>query len=189
MVLTPSTMLKLGTQLPSFKLQDPETGEMLDNSIIPANSTSNKGVLIAVICNHCPYVVHIRDCFAALATEFAVQGICTIAVSANDAERYPQDSPDNMRKDKTGFTFPYLYDERQEFVKALAAACTPDFFLFDAQHRLVYRGRFDASRPNSDIPVTGKDLRTAMEALLNAKPISDQQLPSMGCSIKWREKW
>jgi len=175
-------MLKLGTRLPSFKLKDPETGAMLDNGIIPANS---KGVLVAVICNHCPYVIHIRDCFAAMAAEFAELGVFTLAVSANDVEKYPQDSPDNMRKDKTGYAFAYLYDEQQEFVKALAAACTPDFFLFDAQHRLVYRGQFDASRPNSDIPVTGGDLRAAMEALLSGKPISDQQLPSMGCNIKW----
>ena len=168
--------------MPPFKLKDPETGGTLDNGMIPADT---KGVLVAVICNHCPYVVHIKDCFAAMAVEFAARGIFTLAVSANDVEKYPQDRPDNMRRDKTGYAFPYLYDEQQEFVKTLAAACTPDFFLFDAQQRLVYRGRFDASRPNSDIPVTGGDLRAAMEALLNAKPISDQQQPSMGCSIKW----
>ncbi|MDE3269179.1 MAG: thioredoxin family protein [Pseudomonadota bacterium] len=185
MVLTPSKMLQLGTRLPPFKLQDPETGKLLDASIIPATS---KGVLVAVICNHCPYVVHIRDCFAALATEFTARGIYVMAVSANDAERYPEDSPANMRRDKTGFAFPYLYDEQQQFVKDLAAACTPDFFLFDAQRQLVYRGRFDGSRPHSEIPVTGEDLRAAMAALLNAEPISAEQLPSMGCNIKWREK-
>ena len=185
MVLTPSTMLALGTQLPSFKLKDPETGKMVGDEVIAADS---RGVLIAVICNHCPYVVHIKDSFAALAEEFAVRGIFTLAVSANDAEKYPQDSPDNMRRAETGYTFPYLYDEPQEFVKALAAACTPDFFLFDAQRRLVYRGRFDSSRPNSDTPVTGADLRAALVALLNSEPLSDQQLPSMGCNIKWREK-
>ena len=191
MVLTTSTQLELGTKLPSFKLKNPEASgkdstnsanKVLDNSLIP---TDSKGVLVAVICNHCPYVVHINACFAAMATEFATRGIFTLAVNANDAERYPQDSPDNMRSDKTGYTFPYLYDERQEFVKALTAACTPDFYLFDAQQRLVYRGRFDGSRPNSDTPVTGEDLRVAMVALLESRPISVQQLPSMGCSIKW----
>ena len=183
MVLTDSTMLPLATPLPSFDLIDPATQQQVDDDIIPSHAV---GVLVAVICNHCPYVQHIRPQLAKLCASFRQQ-IYTLAVSANDSERFPDDGPAQMVacKEEFGFGFPYLWDKEQEFVKKLRAACTPEFYLFDAKHLLVYRGRFDTSRPGSNIPVTGDDLRHAIDQLLQGKPPLDSQHPSVGCSIKW----
>ena len=183
MALTESKMLALSTPLPDFNLTDPATRQGLDKSIVPATT---QGVLVAVICNHCPYVQHLRPQLAELCASYR-ERIFTLAVSANDSEHYPDDGPRQMLacKEEFGFTFPYLWDEEQEFVKSLRAACTPEFYLFDANRLLVYRGRFDASRPSNDVPVDGKDLRLAIENLLDGKaPLAEQQ-PSIGCSIKW----
>ena len=184
MSLTPSTMLKLGTPLPAFHLQDPATGRLVDESIVPADSM---GVLVAVICNHCPYVIHIRKKMTSLANTYHQQGVFTLAVNANDVEKYPEDSQANMLKAKEllGYSFPYLFDEQQEFVKNLQAACTPEFYLFNHKRHLVYRGQFDDSRPNSDKPITGADLHTAVTNMLRNIPISPEQNPSIGCNIKW----
>ena len=183
MALTESKLLPLSTPLPDFSLTDPATLQQVDKSIVP---TSAEGVLVAVICNHCPYVQHLRPQLAELCATYR-ERIFTLAVSANDSERYPDDGPQQMLacKEEFSFTFPYLWDEEQEFVKSLRAACTPEFYLFDANRLLVYRGRFDASRPGNDVPVNGKDLHLAIESLLDGKaPLAEQQ-PSVGCSIKW----
>ena len=182
MVLTSSTMLPLATPLPAFSLIDPATMQAVDNSIVPAS----EGVLVAVICNHCPYVQHLRPQLAKLCAEYQPR-VFTLAVSANDSERFPDDSPQQMLacKEEFGFDFPYLWDNEQVWVKKLQAVCTPEFYLFDAERRLVYRGRFDASRPGNDIPVTGEDLRRALDALLAGKEPLSEQLTSAGCNIKW----
>ncbi len=183
MALTESKLLPLSTPLPDFSLIDPATMQGVDKSLVP---TSAEGVLVAIICNHCPYVQHLRPQLAELCATYR-ERIFTLAVSANDSERYPDDGPQQMLacKEEFGFTFPYLWDEEQEFVKSLRAACTPEFYLFDANRLLVYRGRFDASRPGNDVPVNGEDLRLALESLLDGKaPLAEQQ-PSVGCSIKW----
>ena len=183
MALTESKLLPLSTPLPDFSLIDPATMQGVDKSLVP---TSAEGVLVAIICNHCPYVQHLRPQLAELCATYR-ERIFTLAVSANDSERYPDDGPQQMLacKEEFGFTFPYLWDEEQQFVKSLRAACTPEFYLFDANRLLVYRGRFDASRPGNDVPVNGEDLRLAIENLLDGKaPLAEQQ-PSVGCSIKW----
>jgi thiol-disulfide isomerase/thioredoxin len=146
-------------------------------------------VLVAFICNHCPFVIHIKDEFSKLAADYEGKGLWVLAISANDVEKYPQDAPDKMADfaEEAGFVFPYLYDETQEVAKAYMAACTPDFFLFDRDLKLAYRGQFDDSRPESGRPVTGKDLRAAVDALLAGEEPSQDQRPSIGCNIKWKE--
>ena len=183
MALTESKMLPLATPLPDFNLTDPATLQQVDKSII---SAAAEGVLVAVICNHCPYVQHLRPQLAELCAAYR-ERVFTLAVSANDSARYPDDSPQQMLacKEEFGFTFPYLWDEEQQFVQQLRAVCTPEFYLFDANRLLVYRGRFDASRPGNDVPVDGADLRLAIENLLNGQAPLAQQQPSIGCSIKW----
>lgn len=179
---TASTMLDLGTTLPAFRLRD------LDGKAVTSNDfTTAKGVLVAFVCPHCPYVRHIRTDFARLASEVQQRGIAVVAINSNDVATFPEDSPEGMRQEvkEAGYTFPYLYDETQDVAKAFRAACTPDFFLFDGQQRLVYRGQFDDSRPQGGTPVTGRDLREAVEALLAGQPISPDQRPSLGCNIKW----
>ncbi len=180
-------MLKLGTRAPDFTL--PNT-----NPNFPLKITSltdfkqSRGVVIAFICNHCPYVVHIKDAISDYAREYKGKGISVIAISANDVVTHPQDGPDKMSTDAVGhgYIFPYLYDETQAVAKAYDAACTPDIYLFDSGLKLVYRGQFDSSRPGNQIPVSGEDLRNASEALLAGEEISPDQVPSVGCNIKWR---
>ncbi|WP_428236135.1 thioredoxin family protein [Gracilimonas sp.] len=180
MSATPSTMLEIGTEAPGFTLPSVNGGNL---SLSYADQS--KGFVVMFICNHCPYVLHIEDELVNVANEYIARGIGFIAISSNDVEKYPQDSPEKMaQKD---YPFPYLYDESQEVAKAYKAACTPDFFVFDENRKLVYRGQFDESRPSKDMAVTGEDLRNALDALLSGEQIpEDQQVPSMGCNIKWK---
>jgi len=180
-----STMVSLGVQAPPFRLPDTE-GKIV-------SSTDFKGaaaLLVAFICNHCPYVQHVRLAFAELAKAYQARGVAIVGINSNDAEAYPEDSPAKMVEEVRviGYTFPYLYDETQEVAKAYQAACTPDFFLFDRNQRLVYRGQFDDSRPKSGRPVTGADLGAALDAVLARRPANEDQKPSVGCSIKWKPK-
>jgi len=180
---TPSTMLDIGTRAPDFNLPDPLSG----NSVKLSNYEHNP-LLVVFSCNHCPYVLHLLQSFSEYAREIQKQGLSVVMINANDIENYPQDSPENMIElaQQYGFEFPYLFDASQQVAIAYQAACTPDFFLFDASHRLVYRGQYDAARPGNDGAVTGVDLRAASQALLNSAAITAQQMPSMGCNIKWR---
>lgn len=183
MALTPSTMLPLGTPAPDFQLADP-TGKHFSLA-----SFKDKPVLLVMfICNHCPYVKHLRGGLVQLAHDYQPKGVGFVAINANDIATHPEDSPPRMAEEAkaAGYTFPYLFDEKQTVAKAYRAACTPDFFLFDRGRRLVYRGQFDASRPGNGIPVTGKDMRAALDAELAGKPPSTLQSPSMGCNIKWK---
>lgn len=183
MALTPSTMLALGTEAPAFRLPDPN-GKLValeDFREAPA-------LLVAFLCNHCPYVQHIREGFARFAKEYRAKGLAIVAINSNDAKSHPEDSPAAMAREieRFGYEFPYLVDESQSVAKAYRAACTPDFFLFDAGRKLVYRGQFDASRPGNAVPVTGADLRVAADAALAGRAISPDQKPSIGCNIKWK---
>jgi peroxiredoxin len=176
-------MLPLGTLAPSFRLHDPN-GK-------PVSSDDFKGapaLLVAFICNHCPYVKHVRSAFADLASEYQARGVAVVAINSNDAEAYPDDSPEKMAEEiqLAGYTFPYLYDETQSVATAYHAACTPDFFLFDKDHRLVYRGQFDDSRPKNGKTATGADMRAALNAVLAGRPVDPDQKPSVGCNIKWK---
>jgi peroxiredoxin len=183
MSLTPSTMLPLGTVAPGFRLSDTDgkTVSLDEFKGAPA-------LLVAFICNHCPYVKHVRHELARLGKEYQGKGVAVVAISSNDVNNYPDDSPKMMAKEKAevGYTFPYLYDESQQVAIAYKAACTPDFYVFDKDQKLVYRGQLDGSRPGNPIPVTGKDLRSALDAALAGKPVSDDQRPSIGCNIKWK---
>lgn len=181
---TPSNMLPLGTKAPDFKLQDTVSGEKLTLN----ECKGLKGTVIVFICNHCPFVKHVNSKIVKMAKEFKAKGIEFVAISSNDAVKYPQDGPVLMKDMaiKEGYIFPYLYDQTQEVAKAYHAACTPDFYFFDAQLKLVYRGQLDDSRPGNDIPITGKDLSSAIKALLQNQPINPNQKPSIGCNIKWR---
>lgn len=183
MALTPSTMLPLGTPAPAFQLPDTD-----GKTVSLADVSSSPAVLVAFICNHCPYVKHIRTAFAQMAKDFQAKGAAVIAISSNDAVAYPDDSPAKMKDEKAaaGYTFPYLYDESQDVAKAYKAACTPDFYLFDKSRKLVYRGQMDASRPGNGKPNDGADLRTALDAVLAGKEPSKDQMPSIGCNIKWK---
>jgi len=182
MVMTPSQMLPLGTAAPDFSLPD------TDGNAVSLADFSGKPLLVAFICNHCPFVIHVRECLAKLGSEYQSKGVAVVGISSNDVSTHPGDSPEKMRDEKAGagYTFPYLYDESQEVAKAYSAACTPDFFLFDADHKLVYRGQLDDSRPDGGIPVTGEDLRGALDALLAGESIPSEQKPSIGCNIKWK---
>jgi peroxiredoxin len=177
-------MLPLGTTAPRFALPDTVTGK----TVAIGDFSSSPALLVAFICNHCPFVKHMLDSFVALARDLGPQGLAVVAISPNDVKAYSEDAPPQMAKVAAakGFTFPYLYDEPQQVAKAYQAVCTPDFFLFDRDRRLVYRGRFDGSSPGNRIPVTGEDLRAACEALLRGRPLPEQQTPSIGCSIKWK---
>jgi peroxiredoxin len=179
-----STMLPLGTKAPDFTLRDVVSGQ--DVSL--GDFDGSKGMLVMFICNHCPYVQHVRDGLARFGMDYQDSDLGIVAISANDAEAYPDDGPDAMRKEalRHGYTFPYLFDADQNVAAAYTAMCTPDFFLFDSNRELAYRGRFDESRPNSGIAVTGEDLRAAVNAVLAGQPTSADQWPSMGCSIKWK---
>ncbi len=183
MALTPSTMLPLGTRAPEFSLPDPE-----GKTVSLSDFAGSKGLLVMFICNHCPYVKHVRDELARLGRDYQGRGVGIVAISSNDVTNYPDDSPEKMKQEKeqAGYTFPYLYDETQEVAKAYHAACTPDFYVFDASLRLVYRGQLDDSRPGNDEAVTGKDVRNALECVLTGATMSLKQKPSMGCNIKWK---
>jgi len=176
-------MLDIGTRAPDFDLPEPVSG----NSVKLSDYEHNP-LLVVFSCNHCPYVLHLLQSFSDYAREIQKQGLSVVMINANDIENYPQDSPENMIElaQQYGFEFPYLYDASQQVAIAYQAACTPDFFLFDASHRLVYRGQYDAARPGNDEAITGVDLRAASQALLNSAAITAQQMPSMGCNIKWR---
>lgn len=184
MARTPSNMLELGTEAPHFSLPDTISGRELSLTDL----ASDKATLIMFICNHCPFVLHVNEELVRLAADYQSKGVSFIAISSNDIINYPQDSPDRMKKlaKEVGYRFPYLYDESQEVAKNYQAACTPDFYLFDGELKLAYRGQLDASRPGNNIPVTGEDLRAAMDSLLAGTPVSSDQKPSMGCGIKWK---
>ncbi len=186
MARTPSVMVALGTPAPEFHLPDVVTGNMISLDTFAGKT----GLLVMFICRHCPYVKHIQHELAKLGRDYQDKDLGIVAISANDAEKYPEDSPESLKEmaKELGFTFPFCYDETQAVAKAYQAACTPDFYLFDRDRKLVYRGQFDDSRPKSDppIPVTGKDLRAAIDALLSGQPISPDQRASIGCNIKWK---
>jgi peroxiredoxin len=183
MALTPSTMLALGTPAPDFRL--PDTGGKM---VALGDFKSAPALAVFFICNHCPFVKHIQAGLAQFARDYQARGAAIVAISANDAQNYPEDSPAKMAKEAKSarYTFPYLYDESQAVAKAYQAACTPDIFLFDAARKLVYRGQFDDSRPGNGLPVTGRDLRAALDAVLAGKPVDGRQVPSIGCNIKWK---
>lgn len=187
MVKTQSTMLPLGTQAPDFSLisVDGTTVSLADLKDAPA-------LLVVFMCNHCPYVIHIADAFSQLAREYQQRGVAVVGISSNDVSNYPQDSPEQMvhEAELRGYTFPYLFDETQEVAIAYHAACTPDFYVFDKDQKLVYRGQMDDSRPKTDDPkpITGADLRAALDAVLAGQPVAENQIPSLGCNIKWNEE-
>ena len=183
MALTPSTMLALGTPAPDFALPDVVSG----NTISLADFSASKALLVMFICRHCPYVVHLREELAKLGRDYAGSALAIIAISSNDAVAYPDDAPKSLAEMAVtlGFTFPMCYDESQEVAKAYSAACTPDFFLFDGARRLAYRGQLDDSRPGKGVP-DGRDLRAAIDSVLNDRPVDAAQKPSIGCNIKWK---
>lgn len=184
MAAAQSRMLALGTAAPPFRLPDAATGK----TVALEDFAASRALLVAFICNHCPYVKHLLEGFVAFAREYASRGLAVVAISSNDVAAYPADSPAEMAKlaRAKSFTFPYLYDESQSVARAYEAACTPDWFLFDGDRKLVYRGQFDGSRPGGAQPVTGADLRAAADAVLAGKPLPEKQTPSIGCSIKWK---
>lgn len=186
MSATESTMLELGVDAPAFSLNN--TNPNYPGEVVSlADCESAKALLVMFVCNHCPYVIHLRSALIEMANEYKSQGLEVVAISSNSAQSHPQDGPDRMRDEavQQGFPYPYLYDETQAVAKAYKAACTPDFFLFDSAQKLAYRGRFDASRPKNDVPVTGEDMRAAIEQILAAQPVTVEQIPSVGCNIKW----
>lgn len=183
MVRTASTMLPLGTPAPGFRLPnvDGRTVSLEDFAAAPA-------LLVIFMCNHCPYVKHVAGPLAELAREYQARGVAVVGINSNDAEHYPDDGPAQMAAEaqSRGYTFPYLFDATQEVARAYRAACTPDFYVFDRERKLVYRGQMDSSRPDSGIPVTGSDLRAALDAVLAGKAPAAEQRPSLGCNIKWK---
>ena len=184
MALTESTMLELGVAAPDFTLPDVTSGD--DVSL--GEVAGDRGVLVMFLCAHCPYVIHVQKELARLGKDYADSGVGIVAISANYVGTHPQDAPENLKKQaaEQGFSFPYLYDESQRTARAYSAACTPDFFLFDSDRKLVYRGQLDDSRPESGKPVTGADLRAALDAVIAGRPVSLDQQPSVGCNIKWK---
>ncbi len=184
MALTESTMLELGAPAPDFSLKDVVSGRTFSLDDV----TKEKGVLVMFLCSHCPYVIHIHKALGALGREYVDRQVGVVGICSNDPVTQPQDSPRNLQKQaaEQGFFFPYLLDATQDVAKAYKAACTPDLYLFDSDRKLVYRGQFDGSRPGNDIPVTGVDLRAALDALIAGDPISANQTPSIGCNIKWK---
>ena len=182
MVAVNSTMLPLGTAAPDFRLPD------TDGKTVALSDFKGKPLLVMFICNHCPFVKHIRAGLAQLGRDYLPRGAALVAINSNDVANYPADNPAKMKEEAqaAGYLFPYLYDESQAVAKAYRAACTPDFYLFDSNHRLIYRGQFDDSRPGNGLPVTGKDLRAALNAAITGKPMALDQKPSIGCNIKWK---
>ncbi|MGQ0678101.1 MAG: thioredoxin family protein [Actinomycetota bacterium] len=183
MVSVNSTMLPLGSELPAFKLADPSGRVVGSEDLAGAPAT-----LVMFICNHCPYVKHIREQLAVVANDLQERGVAVVAINSNDYENYPDDAPELMAKESQefGYRFPYLVDDSQEVARSFRAACTPDFFLFDAERKLAYRGQFDSARPKNDLPVTGQDLWAAAQAVLSGMPVAGPQRPSIGCNIKWK---
>ncbi|MBR9919866.1 MAG: thioredoxin family protein [Bacteroidetes bacterium] len=184
MALTESNMLPLGTKAPDFTLPDTVSGKELSLNDI----ASDKATVIMFLCNHCPYVIHVNPELSKLAEEYQEKGVAFVGISSNDVDRYPDDAPDKMTEfaKSEGYSFPYLYDETQEVAKAYDAACTPDFYVFDGDQKLVYRGRLDASRPGNSEGLTGADLRAALDAVLAGEEVSAVQYPSAGCGLKWK---
>jgi peroxiredoxin len=182
MAETPSTMLPLGTPMPEFELPD------FDGTMHSSRNFAGKPLLVVFICNHCPFVKHIVDVFSRKARDYQKQGVGVVAISSNDIGAYPQDDPEHMKQfaREHDFSFPYLYDESQDVARSFRAACTPDFYLFDAKHTLVYRGQFDASRPSNDVPITGEDLTRAVDHVVRGEAVPSEQKPSVGCNIKWK---
>jgi peroxiredoxin len=185
MAATESNMLPLGTLAPDFSLPDTVSGD----EIALADIQSDRATVIMFICNHCPYVQHVNKELVKLAGDYQTQGVSFVAISSNDVEAYPEDSPERMKEvaAELGYPFPYLYDKDQSVARAYQAACTPDFYVFDDQMMLSYRGQLDGSRPRSDVPLTGEDVRAALDAILAGKPVPPEQRPSIGCNIKWKE--
>jgi peroxiredoxin len=183
MVRTASTMLPLGTSAPGFSLPNTD-----GRNVALRDFDGAPALLVVFLCNHCPYVKHVADEFARFAREYQARGVAVAGINSNDAGHYPDDAPEQMVREVElrGYTFPYLCDETQEVAKAYRAACTPDFYVFDKDRKLVYRGQFDSSRPGSTIPVTGADLRAALDAVLQGQPVPEPQKPSLGCNIKWK---
>ncbi len=184
MALTPSSMLALGTQAPEFMLPNAVDG----SSVSLADFKGKPALLVMFICNHCPYVQHVQKELGRLAADYIPRGLGVVAINSNSQETHPQDGPENMKAlaSDEGWAFPFLFDDSQTVAKAYRAACTPDFFLFDSDQRLVYRGQLDDSRPGNLIPVSGKDLRGAVDAVLAGSPVQVEQKPSVGCNIKWK---
>lgn len=185
MAFTESTMLELGTKAPEFTLPDTVSGKKISLKDI----ASDKATVVMFLCNHCPYVIHVNPEIVRVAKDYQAKGVSFVGISSNDVENYPQDGPAEMKilAEKIGYTFPYLYDATQEVARAYDAACTPDFYVFDGNLELVYRGRLDDARPKNDNPLTGKDLRAALDAVLAGEPVSEVQYPSGGCNIKWKK--
>ena len=184
MAETPSKMNELGFIAPDFELFETVTGKFKKLEDLK----SDKATVIMFICNHCPFVKHVNTELVKLSNDYLALGVSFIAISSNDAVNYPEDSPAKMKEyaERLGYPFPYLYDETQEVARAYDAACTPDFYVFDGDARLVYRGRLDGSRPKNDLPLTGADLRAAIDAVLEGRPVEEKQYPSAGCNIKWK---
>ncbi len=184
MVAVPSTMLAIGTRLPEFSLRN-----VVDGRTVAAADFHQPALLVMFICNHCPYVQHVKKEIGRVAADYGPRGVGIVAISSNDIAAFPDDAPDKMKAlaMDEGWTFSYLFDETQQVACAFRAACTPEFYLFDRQRRLVYRGQLDGSRPKNDVPVTGRDLRAALDALLGGRPVSSEQVPSVGCNIKWKQ--
>ena len=186
MALVQSNMLSLGVAAPDFSLLDVVSGEVYT---LQEMKKGQQATLVMFICNHCPYVKHIREELVRLANDYQKKDVCLIAINSNDVENYPEDSPEMMKEEarKYGYFFPYLCDETQEVARAYDAACTPDFYIFDDMMHLVYRGRLDESTPGNGKPLTGKDIRTALDDIINGNPVSQEQFPSIGCNIKWKD--
>jgi len=180
-----SNMFPLGSSAPDFNLPDTVSGANLSLNDLKGEQAT----VVMFLCNHCPYVIHVNEEIVRITKDYAEKGIAFVGISSNDVENYPQDGPDKMKihAAETGYNFPYLYDESQEIAKAYDAACTPDFYIFDAGLKLTYRGRIDDSRPGKDIPLSGKDMRSALDAMLAKEAVSDTQYPSGGCNIKWKK--
>lgn len=180
MAKTPSVMIPLGSNLPKFELPDTISGKHISSDRL----TTEKGLLVMFICNHCPFVIHVERELRSLGADLQKQGLGVVAISSNDVTQYPDDGPEEMAK--KDYSFPYLYDETQEVAKMFDAACTPDIYLYDANKKLVYRGQLDGARPGNDIPVTGEDIRKAVASLLAGEKVDENQTPSIGCNIKWK---
>lgn len=187
MARTPSNMLPLGTQAPDFNLLDTVSDKFISLNTVKGT----KGTVIMFICNHCPFVKHVNKGIVSLANTYTKKGFSFVAISSNDIEKYPEDAPEKMKINalEENYTFPYLYDASQDIAKAYDAACTPDFYIFDTNLKLAYRGQLDNSRPGNDIPVTGNDMRLALDAMYSGKSISENQKPSIGCNIKWKNAY
>ena len=181
MVKTASTMLSLGTRAPGFSLPD------VDGRTVTASDFAGRPLLVIFMCNHCPFVIHLKSALKEFAAEYQKKGMAVVGISSNDVVAYPQDGPEAMKREAAaaGYSFPYLFDATQSVAKSYKAACTPDFFLFDRHHSLVYRGQFDSSRPGNSVPVTGIDMRAACDAVLSGSEVTVDQKPSIGCNIKW----